>query len=264
MNNVIPFNFNSHAVRVIKDDNGEPWFVAMDVSVVLDYSDAYEMTKRLDPDEKQNRRIAGSGFNPKGTILINEAGLYTCILTSQKPEAKPFKRWVSHEVLPSIRKTGQYTARNATAQKSAALDTALDRLRTANALKLAEETAARLCDRFSRLGENAQMVIYAKIINPIVGDEVLTLPSVTETLRRAGEVGELLGVSGNKIGRLSNQHDMKTPEYGEYRLDKSEHSSKQVETFHYNAKAIEKFQALLAESGNEKVVPLHATDEADR
>jgi len=134
--------------------------------------------------------------------------------------------------------------------------TALDKLRTANALKLAEETAAKLCARFSRLGESAQQVIYAKIINPIVGDEVLMLPHVEEKLKKAGEVGDLLGVSGNKIGRLSNQHNMKSPEFGEFRLDKSEHSSKQVEAFHYNAKAVEMFRMILAEDVPEKVVPI--------
>lgn len=140
--------------------------------------------------------------------------------------------------------------------KVGASSTALDKLRTANALKLAEETAAKLCARFSRLGERAQQVIYAKIINPIVGDEVLMLPSVAENLKRAGEVGDMLGVSGNKIGRLSNKYSMKIPEYGEFRLDKSEHSSKQVETFHYNAKAIERFRMILADEVDDKVVPI--------
>lgn len=140
--------------------------------------------------------------------------------------------------------------------KSSSGNTALDKLRTANALKLAEETAAKLCARFSRLGESAQQVIYAKIINPIVGDEVLMLPSVVEKMKLAGEVGELLGVSGNKIGRLANQHEMKTQEYGEYRLSKSEYGSKQVEVFHYNAKAIERFRTILDEEGSQNVVPI--------
>lgn len=134
--------------------------------------------------------------------------------------------------------------------------TALDKLRTANALKLAEETAAKLCARFSKLGESAQQVIYAKIINPIVGDEVLMLPRVEEKLKLAGEIGTLLGVSGNKIGRLSNQYGMKTAEYGEFRLDKSEYSSKQVETFYYNAKAVEMFRMILDEEATKKVVPI--------
>jgi len=108
MNNIIPFDFNSQAVRVVNDDNGEPWFVAKDVADVLQYSQTDKLVRLLDSDEFQNLQIGGSGFNNKGTLLINEAGLYTAVIKSNKPEAKPFKRWITHEVLPSIRKTGGY------------------------------------------------------------------------------------------------------------------------------------------------------------
>ena len=64
------------------------------------------MTRKLDQDEKQNLQIVG--FGPRGVAVVNEAGLYSAVMTSQKPEAKSFKRWVTHEVLPAIRKTGAY------------------------------------------------------------------------------------------------------------------------------------------------------------
>lgn len=108
MSNITPFKFNSSTVRVITDDNGEPWFVAKEIAAVLGYSDAEAMTRKLDDDEKQNLQIVG--FGPRGVTVINEAGLYSCILTSQKEEAKPFKRWVTHDVLPAIRKTGRFEA----------------------------------------------------------------------------------------------------------------------------------------------------------
>ncbi|MEX5462501.1 Bro-N domain-containing protein, partial [Pseudomonas aeruginosa] len=105
--NLIPYDFNSKQVQVLVDENGEPWFIAMEIAEILGYSDAYEMTKRLDDDEKQNRQIAG--FGPRGASTINESGLYSAIISSNKPEAKPFKRWVTHDVLPSIRRTGSYS-----------------------------------------------------------------------------------------------------------------------------------------------------------
>jgi prophage antirepressor-like protein len=108
MSDVIPFDFNGSSIRVLELD-GEPWFVAKDVADVLEYSDAHKMVKKLDDDEVQNRQVGGSGFNNKGTLLINEAGLYSVTLTSQKPQAKSFKRWVTHDVLPSIRKGGSYS-----------------------------------------------------------------------------------------------------------------------------------------------------------
>lgn len=112
MPDIIPFNFQSHTVRTVVADDGEPWFVAMDVAAVLGYSDAYEMTKKLDEEDKANRQIAGLGApaGGRGVVVINESGMYSCVLTSQKPEAKQFKRWVTSEVLPSIRRTGQYQA----------------------------------------------------------------------------------------------------------------------------------------------------------
>ncbi|MFS4548335.1 Bro-N domain-containing protein [Pseudomonas aeruginosa] len=109
--NLIPYDFNSKRLQVLVDENGEPWFIAMEVAEILGYSDAYEMTKRLDEDEKSNRQIAGLGTasGGRGVTTINESGLYSSIIGSNKPEAKPFKRWVTHDVLPSIRRTGSYS-----------------------------------------------------------------------------------------------------------------------------------------------------------
>lgn len=107
MSNITPFVFEGHNVTVITDDDGSLHFVAMEAAEILGYSDAYEMTKRLDDDEKQNRQIAG--FGPRGVTVISESGLYDAILGSTKPEAKPFQKWVRAEVLPSVRKTGSYT-----------------------------------------------------------------------------------------------------------------------------------------------------------
>lgn len=109
------FQFQAHQLTVIADDHGAPWFIAKEVAEILEYSDAYEMTKKLDYDEVQNRQIAG--FNNRGVNIINESGLYASILTSKKPSAKAFKKWVTSEVLPSIRKHGGYTEQPATSPR---------------------------------------------------------------------------------------------------------------------------------------------------
>lgn len=98
------FAFNSHQLTAIVGQDNEPWFIAKEVAEILSYSDAEAMTRRLDSDEIQNRQIVG--FGNRGVNLINESGLYSSILNSKKPEAKPFKKWVTAEVLPAIRKTG--------------------------------------------------------------------------------------------------------------------------------------------------------------
>ena len=104
MNNIVPFNFKGNQVRVV-DRDGDPWFVAADVCAVLEIVNPSDAIKRLDDDESTLARIEG---NHRPINLINESGLYSLILRSDKPEAKPFRKWVTAEVLPAIRKTGRY------------------------------------------------------------------------------------------------------------------------------------------------------------
>ena len=107
-NAVSVFQFQpSFDVRVIVID-GNPWFVASDVAAALEYRDAANMTRFLDDDDKGTHNVSTPSGNQQMTI-INESGLYSAILKSRKPEAKKFKKWVTSEVLPTIRKTGSYT-----------------------------------------------------------------------------------------------------------------------------------------------------------
>lgn len=109
MSELSVFNFDSYTVRTVLGQAGEPWFVAADVCDALGLGDTSKACSRLDDDEKLIRTMFVSGQN-REVLTINESGLYSLILTSRKPEAKRFKKWVTSEVLPSIRKTGQYTA----------------------------------------------------------------------------------------------------------------------------------------------------------
>ena len=102
-----PFQFDSTRVRTITDDQGSIWFVAADVCEALTISNSRDAISRLDDDEKGVGNADTLGGEQSLTI-INESGLYSLILTSRKPEAKRFKKWVTSEVLPSIRKTGGY------------------------------------------------------------------------------------------------------------------------------------------------------------
>jgi prophage antirepressor-like protein len=107
MNQIVAFDFESNDVRVVMGEDGEPWFVAADVCAAMTIST--EQTRRLDDDEKGLRTMQTLGGQQE-MVTINESGLYSLILTSRKAEAKRFKRWVTREVLPSIRKTGSYAA----------------------------------------------------------------------------------------------------------------------------------------------------------
>lgn len=101
------FDFNGSSIRVVENENNNPWFVAKDICDALDLPRQQDSVRYLDDDEKSTCLINTPSGDQRMTI-INEGGLYSLILRSRKPEAKAFKRWVTHEVLPEIRKTGAY------------------------------------------------------------------------------------------------------------------------------------------------------------
>ena len=111
MKEIIPQVFSNSEfgeIRVIKDENSEPWFVAKDVCDILGYQNASKaISDHVDHEDKLNNETLSS-LGQRGGWLINESGLYSLILTSKLPQAKAFKRWVTHEVLPSIRRDGGY------------------------------------------------------------------------------------------------------------------------------------------------------------
>lgn len=107
MNNEIQkFDFKGAPLRTLTDKAGEPWFVAKDVCDILGHSNVSMALDRLDDDERSKFNLGRQGE----TNIVNEAGLYVLVLGSRKPEAHEFQRWVTHEVLPSIRKHGGYMA----------------------------------------------------------------------------------------------------------------------------------------------------------
>ncbi len=107
-NQITRFDFRGATVRVLADENDGPWFVGKDVAQVLGYSNTRDaLNKHVDIEDKNTVAIRDGKGNPNQT-LINESGLYSLILSSKLPQAREFKRWVTSEVLPQIRRTGGY------------------------------------------------------------------------------------------------------------------------------------------------------------
>lgn len=106
-NQLRPFCFGDNLVRVIEDENGDPWFVAKDVCKILELGNPRSSVALLDDDEKGVHTIDTPGGRQEMSI-ISESGLYALVFRSRKPEAKSFSKWVRSEVLPAIRKTGRY------------------------------------------------------------------------------------------------------------------------------------------------------------
>ena len=107
MNQIIPFTFESTELRTLTLD-GEPWFVAKDVCNILGLGNVGQALIALDNDEKNSIIINDGNRGNPNKAIISESGLYSLILRPRKPGAKTFKRWITHEVIPSIRKTGSY------------------------------------------------------------------------------------------------------------------------------------------------------------
>ena len=234
------WNFEDHEVRTV-EINGEPWFVGKDVATVLGYQNgSRDINRHVDEEDKLTERIVLSGQN-REVIIINESGLYSLILSSKLPNAKAFKRWVTSEVLPSIRKTGSYTYQRANPNEE-------------KALQIQEmDTRIRMSEQFLKLAEiettlskNYRDILISKSVEALAGEQLLPLPKVVQKTYSAKEVGEMLGVTAQRIGRIANLNNMKTDEFGEFYKDKSPYSSKEVDVFRYNDKAVEQFKKLLA------------------
>ena len=227
-------------VRTIVKD-GEPYFVGKDVAEILGYSNTRDaLAKHVDDEDKNTVAIRdGIQGNPNLTI-INESGLYSLILSSKLPAAKKFKRWVTSEVLPAIRKTGSYTAKHAKpddAIQSKRLEVMERNARTRAAnllLKIAERTNI----------PEYKAVCNAKAAEMVAGEMILPLPVAERKTYSATEIGAMFGVSANKIGKLANEHKLKTPEYGKLFYSKSEHSVKEVETWRYYDSVIPVFEKI--------------------
>ncbi len=177
--------------------------------------------------------------------IINESGLYSLILGSKLDSAKRFKRWVTSEVLPTIRKTGAYAVGDAADFKAREL-----RVKEMNAqARLINAETRRLIalQKERGLSQVAVDTLAVKAMEEITGKDLGdSLPKVEKTYS-ASEVGNALGISANKIGKLANANGLKTQEYGVFVLDKSRYSSKEVTTFRYNEKGKERIRELLAE-----------------
>ena len=238
MNNELQIFNNSDFgnIRVV-ENSGEPWFVGKDIATILGYAKpGNAIANHVDGEDKTSTLIQGSGSNYKSkAILINESGLYSLIMSSKLPQAKAFKRWVTSEVLPAIRKTGSYK----TPKHSSDRDKAM--------LKNAQARSAKL---WLEIAKNTGIQTYKDVCNAyaakeLAGEDVLPLPKVQEKSYSATDIGKMLGVSKSRIGALANKNNMKCDEYGSWYHDKSPYSGKEVEAFRYNSKAIEKFRSLL-------------------
>ena len=220
--------------------DGEPWFVGKDVAAALGYTNSRKaLADHVDEEDKNTVTIRdGIQGNPNMTI-INESGVYSLVFSSKLPTAKAFKRWVTSEVLPSIRRTGSYHKPDAAQAKRA---DAMDRDSRTRAAKLLLKIAERV-----EIPEY-KAVCQAKAAEMVAGEMVIPLPVVDRRTYSAKEIGTRLGISANRVGKLANLYRLKTPTYGKLFYSKSEYSPKQVETWRYYAEVVPALRNILGQN----------------
>ena len=202
------FTFTTQPVRVIVRDD-EPWFVAADVIAALDLD--RKALDRLDDDEKGVSSIHTPG-GAQAMTIINESGLYSLVLGSRKPEAKPFKKWVTSEVLPAIRKSGRYEAGEPlpAVVRSPRLDAQVGRM--AGAIETMAGSVATLADGMSVM--RRQLDVTARYIGALEQNQMGKRRITGELAREAkamraegmslGDIARLLRVSRTSVSLIVN------------------------------------------------------------
>lgn len=237
-------------VRTVKHE-GNWWFVAKDICDVLGIKNISQAVQQLDEDERSMFNIGRQGE----TNIINESGLYSLILRSRKPEAKKFKRWVTSEVLPTLRRTGTYVMpHQGASQPYQPTEYDWEKLRIEKQ-KLNIEKAAFVKDFLSeystKLPPESLQVFSVKCLEAALGEELSAyLPNVTEATYSATAIGDMFGKHRNTIGRTAIQNGLKTKdyeenttyEYGTWKWTKAANNNKEVPQFLYNEKAVEWFR----------------------
>lgn len=177
--NITPFSYEDHEVRVL-DINGEPWFVLADLCKVLALSNPAVVAKRLDEADVSQTYIS-SGGQRRAMTIVAEPGLYDVVVRSDSPAAKPFRRWVTHEVLPTIRQRGGYLTPEAAEEALTDPDFII---RLATDLKRAR-------------AEREAMAAYARELEPKAANYDRFLSG--DGTYSIGAVAKILGRSQNKL-----------------------------------------------------------------
>ena len=218
--------------------NNEPYFVGKDVASILGYKEPRSaVSKKVDEEDRGVSKIA----TPSGTqemTVINESGLYSLILLSKLPSAKKFKRWVTSEVLPTIRKSGTYAITN----------TKVDKLTDMEVETKLNNSQTRKANSLMRMHKECndpliKELLFKKAIETLTGKKLI---DNTRKTYSAEEIGKKFGISANRVGRIANANNLKTEQYGE--VVATEYNDKaQGSTFRYYDTVIPVIEKLLKE-----------------
>ena len=243
-NNLQVFNNEEFGqVRTI-EESGKVYFCGKDIATALGYQDTAKAIKTHCKKDGWAKCPVIDRLGRKQEVrFIDEGNVYRLITHSKLETAERFESWVFDEVLPTLRKTGSYSLTN---YKEEVLT-----IRKKNAETREKYANIKSADRLMKMAEYAdktyKMVLLANATKLLTGEYLLPLPKVDEKLYEAKEIGQMLGISANKVGRLANKYGLKTKEYGEFVWNKVPNMDKQVQSFMYRITVVNALRNFLAE-----------------
>lgn len=226
-------------IRTITE-NGLTLFCGSDVAKALGYKNPSKALS--DHCKGVTKRYTLTDGGKQEMNFIPEGDIYRLAAKSELPGADAFERWIFDEVLPSIRATGGYTAQK---------DAPSDDIKKITAEAKLNNSRARVSSMWMKIAAAVPVPEYQQICAhyasaALAGKEVLPLPKVKEHTYSAEEVGKMLGVSAWTVGHTANTNNLKTDEYGVEVWDKSRHSSKEVQSWRYTQKGIDRIREILS------------------
>lgn len=244
MNAVTVFNNEAFGTLRTIERDGEIWFVGKDIAEMLGYSNARNaVVNHVDSDDKLRTQIEYAGQR-REVSLINESGLYSLILSSKLPAAKDFKRWVTSEVLPSIRKTGNYKIQSSRVTPEELEVRKIEAQANLNATR-SEQSKLLLSIADTVSNELYKETLKSVAVATLTGKEYLPLPKIECNYHTTTDLANILSkkfnrkVSANIVGRLTTKNNLKTEEYAVKVWDKAKFSNKQIESYRYKDSVIE-------------------------
>lgn len=220
------------AIRTL-EEGGKVLFCGKDVCAALGYSNTRDALSRHCKGVVKRDTPTQSGIREMN--FIPEGDIYRLAAKSELPGADKFESWIFDDVLPSIRKHGAYISDKS---KQMAIEAKHMNAR------------ARVAAQWTKIAGQVNIPEFKQICasyasEALAGVPVLPLPTSGERHYKAVEIGDMFGVTSQRIGLIANANGLKTDEYGKWYHDKSPHSNKEVDSFRYNSKAIEKFKEIL-------------------
>lgn len=238
--------FEGHNVEVV-EVNGNILFNPYNVGECLGLTDSAVRMSMSKMNSKQVIKLTNSDvnnldirkLNNAGENFLTESGVYKLVFKSHKENAERFQDWVTDDILPSIRRTGSYQISQSNTNKSKSLE-----VKEMNARVRMSNQYLKLANVVTNSSQYKNILV-AKSAEVLAGEPLLPLPKSEQKMYSATEIGDMLGITAQKVGRLANLNGLKTNEYGEFYRDKSPYSSKEIDAFRYNDKAVEQFKRLL-------------------